>query len=96
MNITIKTLTVSVDDKTVPLTKAMVNQFEYLEGKFANNECYLPGGNCEVLGEVSTTDGLFVLVATPHGVQKANIGRIVINEILQSQGKRLERIILTK
>lgn len=96
MNVTIKTLTVQVDEKSAPLTKAMVNQLPYLEGCFCNNDNYKDGADCSILGEVSITDGLWILVSTPHGVQRTNIGHTAFKEILKMQGKRLERIILLK
>lgn len=96
MNATIKTLEIVVGDKTVPLSKLIVNQLPFLEGKFADNSRFEEGGDCEILGDISLPDGPWIIVETPHGLQRTNSMRSAFEATLRKQGKRLERIILTK
>jgi hypothetical protein len=68
MNVTIQTLTVQVENKSVPLTKAMVNQLQYLYSSF-------PKGwdidNVKCIGSVSLTDALWYLYETPEGLHRS-------------------------
>jgi hypothetical protein len=81
MNVTIKTLTVQMDSKEVPLTRAMVNQMPWFEDRWTIAD--FESGDCKVLGEVSLPDQIS---STHSGVRN----------IATQLKTRIERIILLK
>jgi hypothetical protein len=93
MNVTIKTLTVQMDSKEVPLTRAMVNQMPWFEDRWTIAD--FESGDCKVLGEVSLPDKIWLLVQTPHGIQISSTHSGVRNIATQLK-TRIERIILLK
>lgn len=97
MNATIKTLEVIVGDKNVPLTKAMAHQFEWHDPSNWTMPD-LESGRVKVLGEVSLTDGIFILLETPHGIQRMRAGNLSqkVHDWLKAKGLRVERLILIK
>lgn len=94
MNIHIKTAIVTIEGRETPLTRAMVNQFPYF-GNWKTEQ--FENGECEVLGDVSLPDRIFILYKTPHGIERDSgpLPGVLLNMLTKS-GKRLERIILTK
>lgn len=87
MNITIKTATVTVEDREVPLTRAMVNQLEYLHEGWTREVV-------ELIGSVSLPDAIVYLFKTPRGIQRAARIPSGINHI--GDANSFPRIILTK
>ena len=85
MNATIKTLEVVVADKTVPVTKAIVNQLEWFDStKYVREDC-------AAIGTISTPDNVFTIWSTPRGLARWTgdcSGRFGIGE--------LPRLILLK
>lgn len=88
MNAIIKTAIVTVENREVPLTRAMVNQMEFMK-------MTLPDGwssDCiKVLGSVSLPDAITYIFATPRGLQKNGY----IPTALQT-GEEPPRLILLK
>jgi hypothetical protein len=83
MNATIKTLDIVMGDKTVPLSKSIVNQLEWLNGNL--------GDEITALGTVSTADSIYTIFATPNGLQ-----RCTGDMSHKNNWGKLPRLILTK
>lgn len=89
MNITIKTLTVQVESKEVPLTKAMVNQLPYLPTTLPKG---LDKDAIKCIGSVSLTDAIWYLYSTPTDLYRSKSYFTCISGIDQEP----QRFILTK
>ena len=86
MNITIKTLTVQVDEKSVPLTKAMVKQLPYLRDiKYTVDQL-------KCIGDVAFPDEIVYLIQTPDGLTQTRC----IPRIELTDGGNIQRFILIK
>lgn len=104
MNVTILTATILIGKRETPLTKAIINQFPILEGKWADNDKFKRDGQCAVLGEVELDNGKnearsqWLLVNTPDGVRRMdNYFKKALDPILHREGlPRIERIIITR
>ena len=88
MNCTIKTLEIKVDDKTIPLTKAIFNQLEWLDS-------YSVSGSVLALGTVSTPDGIYTVFETLHGLRRST-GDMLNKTSGSNKWGILPRIILLK
>jgi hypothetical protein len=89
MNITIKTLTVQVESKEVPLTKAMVNQLDYMPVSLPRDWKW---DDIKCIGSVSLTDAIWYLYNTPDGLRRSR-GHICT---LSESHIQPPRLILTK
>ena len=86
MNITIKTLTVQVDEKSVPLTKAMVKQLPYLRDiKYTVDQL-------KCIGDVAFPDEIVYLIQTPDGLTQTRC----TPRIELTDGGNIQRFILIK
>lgn len=89
MNVTIKTLTVQVESKSVPLTRAMVNQLDYMPSTLKKG-WQIEDIKC--IGSVSLPDFIWYLYQTPDGLMRS---RSYLSNLSEAYTKP-QRLILIK